>query len=41
MIAFNKIATSSLLCLTAAAAIAAAPPLLNDPVDVSGDFRRR
>ena len=39
MIALNKIATASLFCLAAATAIAAAPPLLNDPVDVSGDFR--
>ena len=39
MIALNKIATASLLCLAAATAIAAAPPLLNDLVDISGDFR--
>ena len=39
MIALNKTASTSLLCLAAATAIAAAPPLLNDPVDVSGDFR--
>src|ERR1035438_6775719 len=41
MIALNKIATISLLCLAAATAIAAPSPftLLNDPVDVSGDFR--
>src|ERR1017187_2084778 len=39
MIALNKIATVSMLCLAAATAIAAAPPLLNDPVDVSGEFR--
>jgi len=39
MIALNKIVTISLLCLAATTAIAAAPPLLNDPVDVSGDFR--
>ncbi len=39
MIAFKRIATASLLCLAAATARAAAPPLLNDPVDVSGDFR--
>jgi alpha-D-xyloside xylohydrolase len=39
MIALNKIATISLLCLATATAIAAARPLLNDPVDVSGDFR--
>ena len=41
MIALNKIATTSLLCLAAVTAIAATSPftLLNDPVDVSGDFR--
>src|ERR1039457_2789953 len=41
MIALNKIATISLFCLAAATAIAATSPftLLNDPVDVSGDFR--
>ena len=39
MIAFKKIATASLLCLAALTPIAATPPLLNDPVDVSGDFR--
>jgi alpha-D-xyloside xylohydrolase len=39
MIAPNQIATAGLLCLAAATALAAAPPLLNDPVDVSGDFR--
>jgi alpha-D-xyloside xylohydrolase len=39
MIASNKIATFSLLCVAATTVIAAAPPLLNDPVDVSGDFR--
>ena len=41
MIALNKFATATLFCLTAATTIAAAPPftLLNDPVDVSGDFR--
>jgi len=38
MIALNKIVAASFLCL-AVTAIAAAPPLLNDPVDVSGDFR--
>jgi len=37
----NKFATATLFCLTAATTIAAAPPftLLNDHVDVSGDFR--
>lgn len=40
MIALNKIATTTLLCLAAAIAIAATPPpLLNDRVDISGDFR--
>ena len=40
MIALNKIATVSLLCLATATVLAATPPtLLNDPVDVSGDFR--
>ncbi len=41
MIALNKIAIASLLCLAAATAIAATSPLtlLNDPVDISGDFR--
>ena len=39
MIALNKIAVASLFYLAAAAAIAATPPLLNDPVDISGDFR--
>ena len=39
MIAIKSIATASLLCLAAATAALAAPPLLNDPVDVSGDFR--
>ena len=38
MIAMNKFATASLFCLAAATALAAMPPLLNDPVDVSGDF---
>ena len=33
MIASNKIATASLLCLAATTAIAATPLLLNDPVD--------
>src|ERR1035438_900610 len=41
MIALNKIVTGGLFCLAAATAIAVASPftLLNDPVDVSGDFR--
>jgi alpha-D-xyloside xylohydrolase len=39
MIALNKIAAASLFCLAAATAIAATPRLLNDPVDISGDFR--
>ena len=40
MIALNKIAAASLFYLVAAAAIAASPPtMLNDPVDISGDFR--
>jgi alpha-D-xyloside xylohydrolase len=39
MIGLKKITTISLLCLAAATVIAAAPPLLNDPVDVSGEFR--
>ena len=38
MIALRKIPTASLLCL-AAATVVAMPPLLNDPVDISGDFR--
>jgi alpha-D-xyloside xylohydrolase len=39
MIAPNKIAATGLLCLAAFTAAAATPPLLNDPVDISGDFR--
>jgi len=39
MIALNKFAASALFCLAAATLAAAAPPLLNDPVDISGDFR--
>jgi hypothetical protein len=39
MIAFCKFVTITMLCLAAAVAIAAAPQVLNDPVDVSGDFR--
>ncbi|HXR05517.1 MAG TPA: TIM-barrel domain-containing protein [Verrucomicrobiae bacterium] len=41
MIALNKTAIASLLCLGAASAIAGTSPftLLNDPVDISGDFR--
>jgi alpha-D-xyloside xylohydrolase len=41
MIALNKFATATLFCLAAATTIAATSPftLLNDPVDVSGDFR--
>jgi alpha-D-xyloside xylohydrolase len=39
MISLNKIVTAGLLCLAAATAIATTPPLLNDPVDISGDFR--
>ncbi|MGA2554973.1 MAG: alpha-xylosidase, partial [Verrucomicrobiota bacterium] len=41
MIALNKTAIASLLCLAAATAIAGTSPftLLNDPVDISGDFR--
>lgn len=35
---FNKIAAAGFLCL-ATTTFAATPPLLNDPVDVSGDFR--
>jgi alpha-D-xyloside xylohydrolase len=38
MIAANKIFTIALLCLVTATA-QSAPRLLNDPVDVSGDFR--
>ena len=38
MIIFNKFTIASLLCVAAAAAIATPPPLLNDPVDVTGDF---
>jgi alpha-D-xyloside xylohydrolase len=38
MIELNKIVATGLLCLAAAAGIAAPPPLLNDPVDISGDF---
>src|ERR1017187_6117031 len=38
MMALKKIACASFFCL-AVNAIAANPPLLNDPVDVSGDFR--
>jgi alpha-D-xyloside xylohydrolase len=37
MNAFKRIAAASLFCLAAVTATAA-PPLLNDPVDVSGDF---
>ena len=36
--AFKKIAAASFCCLAVIAA-SATPPLLNDPVDVSGDFR--
>ncbi|HEY5042630.1 MAG TPA: TIM-barrel domain-containing protein [Verrucomicrobiae bacterium] len=41
MIALNKIAAASLCCLATATAIAATSPftLLNEPVDISGDFR--
>jgi alpha-D-xyloside xylohydrolase len=40
MIVFNKIATAGLTCLAAATIFAAMPPtLLNDPVDICGDFR--
>ena len=41
MIVLKKTATAGLICLAAAAAIAATSPftLLNEPVDVSGDFR--
>jgi alpha-D-xyloside xylohydrolase len=41
VIALNRIATTSLFCIATATAIAAASPfaLLNDPVDVSGEFR--
>src|ERR1039457_6576332 len=38
MMALKKIACASFFCL-AVTTIAANPPLLNDPVDVSGDFR--
>ena len=38
MIALEKIAAASLFCLAVATAIAVAPPLLNEPVDISGDF---
>lgn len=38
MISFSKTATAILISLTTAT-VFAAPPLLNDPVDVSGDFR--
>jgi alpha-D-xyloside xylohydrolase len=37
MIAFNKI-TAALFCLTIAMVATGAPPLLNDPEDVSADF---
>lgn len=37
MIVLNKIITTSLLCLATATAIAAPPPFLNDPVDISGE----
>ncbi|HZI32673.1 MAG TPA: alpha-xylosidase, partial [Candidatus Binatia bacterium] len=40
MIALTKAASASFLCLATATVIATTPPtLLNDPVDVSGDFR--
>jgi len=42
MIALNKFITGSLFCLAAATTFAAVNPqlpLLNDPIDVSGDFR--
>ncbi len=39
MIAFCKSLIINLLCFATLAASAGAPPLLNDPVDVSGDFR--
>jgi alpha-D-xyloside xylohydrolase len=38
MIALKKVAAASVFCL-AVIVTAATPPLLNDPVDVSGDFR--
>lgn len=39
MTALKKIASASLFCLATATAFATIPPLLNDPVDISGDFR--
>lgn len=39
MIAFNKIVTIGLLCFATVTAMAAMSPLLNEPVDISGDFR--
>jgi len=41
MIALNKIATITLLCLAAATALAVnqMPVMLNSPVDITGDFR--
>jgi len=39
MIALNRVVTISFFCLATATSIAAAPTLLNDPVDVSCDFR--
>lgn len=38
MIALKTIVTACSVCLAAAAALAVPAPLLNDPVDVSGDF---
>ena len=39
MTALKKLAAAGLLCLATAAGSNATPPLLNDPVDISGDFR--
>jgi alpha-D-xyloside xylohydrolase len=39
MIEFKQYAATGLFCFAAATIAAAAPPLLNDPVDISGDFR--
>ena len=39
MIALKKIVGTGFTCLASATTLAAMPPLLNDPGDVSGDFR--
>jgi alpha-D-xyloside xylohydrolase len=38
MIALKEVIAASFFCVAAATTVAAMPPLLNDPVDISGDF---